>query len=232
MPRTTLASAAYEALRVKILSGRLGPGQHVTVRPLVEELGLSPTPIKAAMTALEREGFLVAVPHRGYFVADVSVQDMEEIYQLREVIDGIAGRRASRSLLAGDLVHTLEELLTAQRAAVASGDLTRYSDLDLQFHRAIWHASGNRRLAQVAENLLGQLRIGSGTSAQIPGRLPLALTEHAHIVQAIQRHRPAEAERATRDHVRRAGDAFRDHLRPARAVAPAAASAPRHSRSS
>lgn len=227
MPRTTLASAAYDALRAQILSGRLRPGHHVTVRLLVEEFGLSPTPIKAAMTALEREGFLVAVPHRGFFVPDVSVQDMDEIYQLREVIDGIAGRRASRSLGAGDLVHTLEELLTAQRTAVASGDLTQYSDLDLQFHRAIWHASGNRRLAQVAENLLGQLRIGSGTSAQVPGRLALALTEHAQIVQAIQRHRPAEAERATRNHVRLAGDALRDHLRPARAVLPAAASAPR-----
>src|SRR5215470_5898991 len=93
--RRTLLSAAYDNLRAAVLDGSLAPGSRVTVRPLAEQLGLSPTPIKTALAALEREGFLVAVPHRGYFVPEVSTEDLLELYELREAVDGIAARRAA-----------------------------------------------------------------------------------------------------------------------------------------
>ncbi|MHB1739875.1 MAG: GntR family transcriptional regulator [Actinomycetes bacterium] len=212
VPGGTRASAAYEAIRAAILDGRLHPGWRVTVRPLAEELGLSPTPIKTALAALEREGFLVAIAHRGYFVPEVSAGDMAEIYELREVIDGIAARRVTINDAAPVLARELDVLLTAQRRAVAAHDLSRYSELDLVFHRTIWQASGNRRLMQSAENLLGQVRLGSGTSSQVPGRLALALDEHAATVRAIRAGDPLVAEGAARAHVRLAGEALQNHL--------------------
>jgi len=211
-PRRTLAAEAYGTVREAILTGRLAPGSKVVVRPLAEQMALSPTPIKAALAALEREGFLVAVPHRGYFVPEVKAADMREIYELREVIDGIAARNAARTEDRQALTAELGDLLHRQQQCVDHGDLSGYSDLDVLFHAAIWQRCGNSRLVQVAENLLGQVRFGSGSSARMAGRLPRALAEHADILAALRAGESALAEWHTREHVRLAGQALDQSL--------------------
>jgi DNA-binding GntR family transcriptional regulator len=202
---------AYGELRQAILSGRLAPGSHVTVRPLCEEFGLSATPVKAALTALEREGFLVLHPHRGFFVPEVDRDDMQELYELREVLDGIAARRAAALPSREALVERLTDLVTAQAAAVEARDLSAYSDLDGQFHQEILAAAGSRRLQHVAENMIGQLRLGRATSARVPGRPSAALTEHRDIVAAIAAGQHQQAERLARRHVRKSANALDRH---------------------
>lgn len=212
LPRSTLSSMAYGELRQAILSGRLAPGSHVTVRPLCEEFGLSATPVKAALTALEREGFLVLHPHRGFFVPEVDRDDMQELYELREVLDGIAARRAAALPTRDALVERLTGLVAAQAAEVEAGNLSGYSDLDGQFHQEILAAAGSRRLQHVAENMIGQLRLGRATSARVPGRPSAALTEHREIVAAIAAGQHQQAERLARRHVRKSANALDRHL--------------------
>ena len=207
--RRTLAQQAYAEIRKLIIDGTLAPGAKVVVRPLSEHLHLSATPIKSALAALERDGFLVAVAHRGYFVPEVSVQDMREIYELREVLDGIAARNVAASGERRELVkNVLRPLYEQQRNLVRAGDAIGYSDIDMAFHQAIWHASGNTRLAQVTDNLLGQLRFGSGSSSRLPGRTTQALREHVAIMDAMAKGDTERAEQASREHVRRSADAF------------------------
>jgi DNA-binding GntR family transcriptional regulator len=212
LPRSTLSSMAYGELRHAILSGRLAPGSHVSVRPLCEEFGLSATPVKAALTALEREGFLVLHPHRGFFVPEVDREDMQELYELREVLDGIAARRAAALPARDALVARLTELLERQTAEVAAHDLTGYSDLDVLFHQEILEAAGNGRLRHVAENMIGQLRLGRATSARVPGRPAAALVEHGEIIAAIAAGQQHQAERLARRHVRKSANALHRHL--------------------
>lgn len=212
LARSTLSSMAYRELRRAILSGRLAPGTHVSVRPLCEEFGLSATPVKAALTALEREGFVVLHPHRGFFVPEVDREDMQELYELREVLDGIAARRAAALPDRDPLVARLTELLEAQAAEVGKRDLTGYSDLDVLFHQEILVAAGNGRLQHVAENMIGQLRLGRATSARVPGRPNAALVEHGEIIAAIAAGDQQRAERLARRHVRRSGTALDRHL--------------------
>jgi DNA-binding GntR family transcriptional regulator len=203
---------AYRELRQAILNGRLVPGSHVSVRPLCEEFGLSATPVKAALTALEREGFLVLHPHRGFFVPEVDREDMQELYELREVLDGIAARRVAALPSREALVERLTSLVVAQTAAVAQRDLAGYGDLDVRFHQEILEAAGNGRLRHVAENMIGQLRLGRATSARVPGRPSAALSEHEEIVAAIAAGQPQQAERLARRHVRRSANALDRHL--------------------
>jgi DNA-binding GntR family transcriptional regulator len=212
LPRSTLSSMAYRELRQAILNGRLVPGSHVSVRPLCEEFGLSATPVKAALTALEREGFLVLHPHRGFFVPEVDREDMQELYELREVLDGIAARRVAALPSREALVERLTSLVVAQTAAVAQRDLAGYGDLDVRFHQEILEAAGNGRLRHVAENMIGQLRLGRATSARVPGRPSAALSEHEEIVAAIAAGQPQQAERLARRHVRRSANALDRHL--------------------
>jgi DNA-binding GntR family transcriptional regulator len=207
--RRTYAQQAYAEIRRLIIEGVLVPGSKVIVRLLSERLKLSATPIKSALAALERDGFLLAIPHRGYFVPQVSVQDMREIYELREVLDGIAARNAASQTGAQSLVkNVLGPLYDEQQRRVRVGDAMGYSDADMEFHRAIWHAAGNTRLAQVTDNLGGQLRFGSGSSSRLPGRIPKALREHAAIMDAVAKGDAARAEREARAHVRRSAAAF------------------------
>lgn len=213
VPRQSLVRAAYERVRVAVLDGTLVPGSRVTVRPLAEQFGLSPTPIQAALAALEREGFLVAIPNRGYFVPQVGTDDLFELYELREVVDGMAARRAASSDAHEQTAKHLNELLREQRRVVAAGKIQQYGELDLLFHRHIWEASGNRRLLPIAENLIAQVRLGNRLSAQAPGRLPGALEEHAAIVDALRRGDSRAAERHVRNHVRQSGRALQRYVR-------------------
>ncbi|MFC4030098.1 GntR family transcriptional regulator [Streptomyces polygonati] len=212
VPRHTLLNAAYDHLRAAILDGSLTPGSRVTVRPLTEQLGLSPTPIKAALAALERQGFLIAVPHRGYFVPEASTDDLLELYELREALDGIAARRTAVAPGHDQIAVQLSRLLAKQRKAIAANNLQSYGELDLAFHRLIWEGSGSRRIIPIAENLIAQVRLGNRLSAQAPGRLPVALDEHEAILEAIREGDPRAAERHIRHHVREAGQALRRSL--------------------
>lgn len=211
--RATYVKDAYAVIRSALIEGRLSPGHKVAVRPLTEELGLSPTPIKGALAALETEGFLVAIPHRGYFVPDVSIADMNEIYELREVLDGIAARRSAAGHDHTQLAAKLSELLDGQHDRVASGDIAGYSELDMTFHKAILTASGNVRLARAADNLLGELRLGRLASTQVPGQVTDSLAGHGDIIAAIAAGDGNAAEQAARNHVRSAGAALDAHLR-------------------
>lgn len=203
-----LVSYAHSEIRQLILSGALPPGDRVTVRPLVEQLGLSPTPIRTALSALERQGMLEARDHRGFFVPQLSVDDFVEIYELREALEGIASRRAAQSPQRGELADKMDVLLEEQRVAVADGDLVGYGELDVRFHQLMWLGSGNRRLAGVADNLFGQMRIGNNISARVPGRPEASLREHAAIVEAVRSGDDRAAERAVRSHIRTAGKAL------------------------
>ncbi len=207
--RMTLVQHAYQALRAMILGGELPAGTKMVVRPLSDRLGLSATPIKSALAALERDGFLTAVPDRGYFVPEIDLQDMREIYELREALDGLAGRKVALQADSDVFVDTiLQPIYEAQQLSVQAGNIVGLRDLDLEFHRAIWHASCNERLAQVADNLGGQIRLAWGR--HLPGVMERALHEHLAIMQAIAAHDPAAAERASRAHVRKAFAAFVD----------------------
>jgi DNA-binding GntR family transcriptional regulator len=207
--RRTYSQQAYAEIRAMIINGALAAGSKVVVRTLSEHLRLSATPIKAALAALERDGFLTNIAHRGYFVPEVSVQDMREIYELREVLEGIAARNAAAMPDPAAFVRdVLTPLYDEQESRAARGDGAGYTDADMEFHRAIWHVSGNSRLAQVTDNLGGQVRFGAGSSRQLPGRIPQALREHLSIMQALAAGDSVRAERESRAHVRRAAVAF------------------------
>lgn len=209
--RSTLSREAYRALRTAILDRRFAPGLKLVVRVLAEDLGLSPTPIKQALAALEREGLVMAIPHQGYYVPRITLPDVEELYALREVIEGLAAARAAERI-SDDALAQLDRLLRRQRFCAQRREIRRYGDLDLAFHRLLREASANTRLARVAESFNGQMRLLISTSAQLPGRLQASLQEHVAIVRAVKARDTHAAEAAMRHHVQQAGRALLAYL--------------------
>ncbi|MEV6898641.1 GntR family transcriptional regulator [Amycolatopsis sp. NPDC051372] len=196
----SLVRTAYRAIREAVLERQLLPGERVTVRPLTERLGISPTPVKAALAILEREGFLVARRHSGYFVAELTVADMRDIYELRSAVDTLAARDIARTQPA-ELLARLGELVEGQQAALASGDVPRYAELDREFHGLIWQGSANRRLLAIADLLGAQLQLGQNVTITVAGRPEASLDEHGEILDALRSGDTAAAEQATRRHV-------------------------------
>ncbi|MFI5610853.1 GntR family transcriptional regulator [Amycolatopsis sp. NPDC051903] len=196
----SLVRTAYRAIREAVLERELLPGERVTVRPLAERLGISPTPVKAALAILEREGFLVARQHSGYFVAELSVADMRDIYELRSAVDILAARDVARARPA-ELLERLSGLVAGQHAALAEGDVPRYAELDREFHALIWQGSANRRLLAIADLLGAQLQLGQNVTITVPGRPEASLGEHQEILDALRSGDTAAAEQATRRHV-------------------------------
>ncbi|HEY3711370.1 MAG TPA: GntR family transcriptional regulator [Amycolatopsis sp.] len=196
----SLVRAAYAAVREAVLTRELRPGERVTVRPLSERLGISPTPVKAALAILEREGFLVSRPHSGYFVAELTGADLRDLYELRSAVDTLAARDLARSR-PPELLARLGELIDGQRTALENGDITRYAELDREFHALIWQASPNRRLLAIADLLGAQLQLGQNVTVSVPGRPEASLGEHREILDALRSGDTAAAEQATRRHL-------------------------------
>lgn len=207
-----LVSVAYSEIRKLLLSGELAPGDRVTVRPLSTQLGLSATPIRTALANLERQGLLEAHDHRGFFVPQLSVEDLLEIYELREALEAIACRKTAQSPSRLAVADQLDAVLQEQRAVVATGDVSDYTNLDVQFHQILWLASGNKRLAGVADNFFGQMRIGNNISARVPGRPEASLREHAAIIASLRSGDAATAEETVRSHIRTAAHALEQQL--------------------
>lgn len=210
--RDVLSRQAYDALRDGILTRTLPAGSKLVMRDLVEQLQLSPTPINQALAALEREGLVESRPHRGYYVITLDAHDINDIYVLREALEGLAMSLAVEQHR-DELLTALRAIHEEQETCCANGrDLGRYGDLDVAFHGTVWKLSGNQRLLRMAEMLMGQVRLLISTSAEVEGRLDASLAEHEQILRHIDRGEAEVAADLMRKHVRNAGAALLAHL--------------------
>jgi DNA-binding GntR family transcriptional regulator len=208
----TLAQYAYKTLRSLILSSELEPGSRLVVRVLSERYGLSPTPFKEALVALEREGLVSSRPRRGYSVATIDVASVRQRYQIREVLEALAARLAAERM-SPPLLRQLEELHAVQATKFAEADLAGSGDADLDFHRALWYGSGNPALAQMLETFTGQVTLMmSSTRAKVPSRHAQALQEHEVLIDRLRAADADGAEAAMRRHIRASGTALYDRL--------------------
>lgn len=210
----SLSDRVYQLLKQSIADQRLKPGGKLSVPRLADLLRVSRTPVKEALERLAQEGLVTMLPNRGAYVAILRRQDVDEIYQMREMLEGLATRLAAAKIDAA-LLARLRQLLGEGEAAVRRHDIDAHIKIDLEFHRLIRERGGNRRLVRALDNLQDQIRIVFRTSASIPGRMPKALEEHGRILEALEAGNADRAEGAARDHVRRIREAVLQHMRAA-----------------
>jgi DNA-binding GntR family transcriptional regulator len=219
----TKADYVAKKLREDIAAGVISRGDRLDQRDLAARFGVSPTPVREALVALSAEGVLVHRPNQGITVADVtsdSVEDLEEIYQMRQALERIATERAhehlSRAQLAelGRINDTFVEAMAA--AAFADAQVLNYS-----LHMRIYERAQAPRMFRVIETLwtlfpwdtLWVMRAGAGASASV--------RHHERILHALAHGTAEEAGEAMDEHIRAgyealvAGMAARDDAAPA-----------------
>lgn len=201
-PGEALADQAYTRLRDAILAHELTAGTRLSVPDVARRLGISRSPAREAIARIASEGLATYEPRRGAIVARIETTDLVEIYELREVLEGMACR------LAAVRIHdtTIEELhavVADHASAVAADDVERHMTLDASFHQSIRVAAQNDRLRESLDRLQGQIRIAMDTTRRSPGGMGQALAEHREILAAVAARDPDAAERAARAHVAR-----------------------------
>ncbi len=205
-PPASLTALAYEAIRSAITARTIPAGSKLSVPQLASQLKVSRTPVKEALARLEREGLVTTIPNRGAFVSLLDASDISEVYQIREMLEGLVARlavaRAERPA-----ILALRQLVRSQQEALRSGDVAAIMRADMAFHRHLQTLAGNGRLTALLQNLQDQIRIVFATSITIPGRREKAVAEHRHILAAIEQGDPEAAEQAAREHIRRVREA-------------------------
>lgn len=201
--RTTLSEGAYHAIRRMILTGALAPGSKLVVATLAAALKLSPTPVNEALAALEREGLVSYAPHRGYSVCAATPESVSEVYEVREPLELLTVRNVAQQRDAVT-IQRLADIVARMREAVRAGDTGAFSDLDLEFHRALWGNARGGLTTRIGEVIGGQLALLVSTTTRAKGRLRGAYQEHRAIYEAIAAGKTAAAVAAMRTHVRNA----------------------------
>jgi len=207
--RRKVTDWVYEELKSAIVDLRLAPGDPLREATLADQLGVSKTPIREALTRLEQEGLVETTSFKGAVVTGYSRQDLLEIYELRELLENAAARTAAESMADADR-DRLDRICRESRKLKKNHDAAGLAALISAFDDVLFEQVRNSRIRALIENLRAHLtRIGHLT-AEIPGRIDASVDEHEKIVQAIAARDPELAERQMREHIRSVRD---DQLR-------------------
>ena len=193
---SNLTVLAYESIKQHILEGRLDGDSRLTEDFLSRQLGISKSPIREALNRLEAEGLIRIEPRRGAYLRAFSLQDINELYDLREALETHVARTAK---LSGGLVSNLKQSVKRMRKHLKDNDKARYIEEDMQFHAELAAATGNDRLSKTLENVQNQIWIFRRKTYDLSSSS--APDHHEAIIEALEKGDRAAAEESMRDHI-------------------------------
>ena len=193
----TIQQAVADAVRTRVISGQLPAGTRIDQDALAAEFSVSRMPVREALRQLGAEGFVTIVPHRGAIVTALSPAEVEEIYEIRAALEGVAARHASQALTA-DGLDRLRKVLAAMRN---EKQIDTWVALNAEFHNAINQASMRPRLLELIQRFREQSQPYIRLYVQRLHKSAQARKEHRAILQALADRDADRAEAAVRAHL-------------------------------
>lgn len=187
----TAAARVGTRLRADLLAGRLRPGQPIRQEALAERYGVSRVPLREALTEMATEGLVVHLPHRGYYVTELSPDDMREVYRLRELLEAEALTRACANIT-DDELRLINRLADDVEAALDSDRIGQVARANRAFHFAILDASRMPRLVRILSGLWDATEAYRGLYFSESSSASHIRREHRSLVRALAA-RDAEA---------------------------------------
>lgn len=182
--RTSLREQVADALRAAVVSGEMKPGRVYSAPVLAARFGVSATPVREAMLDLAKRGLVEVVPNKGFQVTSVSEEELDEITEIRLMLEPPAAAAAARVATPEDAA----ELLTLAKAivdAATAGDLISYLDADREFHGRLLALHGNNRLVEIVYDLRDQTRLYGLASLSDRGMLDVSAREHLEMCEYL-----------------------------------------------
>jgi DNA-binding GntR family transcriptional regulator len=210
-----LNSAVYEKLREMILANQLRPGQKLAAQHLADELGVSRTPVSQALERLFQEGYVIQVPDRGYFVAEINSREAQDLYHVRIALETHALQVSMSTGIGRPELARLKELQTLYRARVKDNSTIERVLADQNFHLRLASFSNNAYLVNTLSGVFDRLNLKRRVEGYWPGmgnRGNVGLREHEEIIQAIEAGDAGQAQQLLKTHIWEAWVQFEAHL--------------------
>lgn len=193
LQKGSLKEEVHEGIRQDIMDGTFLPGDLLKERELAEKYGVSKTPVREALSMLEQDNLVKTIPRAGYMVTQLTLRDLQEVYQLRVILEPLAARLAAESL-------TDEDLQELERLTVTS-DPEEARLFNRRFHLLIARASGNSRLARMIGQLLDDMDRWAALDLE-SYRPEVLLIGHQGELAALRTRDPQVTEETMREHIR------------------------------
>ena len=190
-------------LRQAILEGRFLPGDRLYEQRLCDLMGVSRTSIREALRQLESEGLVTMLPNRGPVVTEITLQDAEDIYQVRELLEGLAAELFARRADA-QAIEALDAAVGNLEECIRQRDDRTLLKKKNEFYEILFRGSRNLVLYTLLNSLLARVSVLRGISLSQPHRPRQSLSEIKKIIRAIKARDPEAAYLASKEHVRKA----------------------------
>jgi DNA-binding GntR family transcriptional regulator len=197
----------YRELKDLIVSGQLGPSSRLVEAQIARELHVSRTPVRDALRRLLNEQLVSRDSTGALVVHRASQREIEDIYMIREVLDGLAARIVARRIGETELLW-MTDTIEAMRVALSRGELGEVIAANIAFHDILYDVAGNPRLQRMGQELRDFVRLFSREPMADIARAAEIIEEHNAILEALRKGDSDRAEEAGRAHIRRA----REHL--------------------
>ncbi len=195
------------ALRKAIMSKELKKDQEISIESIAEMLGVSATPVREAYQILSQEGLIRLRPNKGAIVIGLSESWVRDHYGVRAALEGEAARLVAEN---DSDITEIERIVDASGTIIENGDYSSYADLNQAFHVAIWKASGNQKLHDMASNLWNGLSMGYRVTVEEYAKI--SIIEHIKIFHRIESHDEKGAYDLMRRHIYRSMESMLTHL--------------------
>ena len=195
-----LREVVFESIRGAIISGVLKPGERLMEVQFAEKMGVSRTPIREAIRKLELEGLIIMIPRKGAYVADLSINNIIDVLEVRSALEGLASGLAALRIT-NEEIKELELTALQFQKAIESNDVDGIIRTDIDFHDKIFKATRNEKLLQMANSLREQVqrfRIMYVNKSINSEDLP---KDHYEIAKAISERNVDMAEKLARRHI-------------------------------
>jgi DNA-binding GntR family transcriptional regulator len=222
----TLGLQAYDALRGMLASGRLEPGMQLVNRKLADEIGMSMTPVREAVTRLASEGLVEHVPGAGAFVRRITRQELAQLYDVREALEPVAATQAAAHATAAEIAELraiaarsfrlIREIAARPERHADTPLMAAWIDADRGFHEILFAAARNRWLSKIATDMK-LLAYGFTPQRRIPEFLTVAAAVqtwrgHRRLVRALATRNAELAAATALDHIRSGKEEVFAHL--------------------
>lgn len=196
----SLTSKIFNILRDDILNNKYKEGEKLVEAKLAEDLGVSRTPVREALKQLELDGLVENLPNRGVIVLGISIQDIEDIFEIRSAIEGISARWAVDRMTDEEL-NSLKDTFELMEFYTFKKDVDKFAELNTKFHETIYKATKSRYLEQVLKDFQYYMKKTRIRSLQVEGRIYDSLAEHKLILEAFLARDKEKAQEALTIHI-------------------------------
>ncbi|MCB2228254.1 MAG: GntR family transcriptional regulator [Desulfarculaceae bacterium] len=201
----------FEAIREEITYGQLSPGERLTEKDLAQRFNASRSTIRECLRLLEGEGLLTYAPNKGYRVSKLSVRQVEEIYDLRRILESYAARLSAEKATKAQVAH-LKKLQAGCRKAAAKRDLKEWIHYNSQLHYFFYENCGNENLRLLLETLKRRIYRYQYVTIAVSDQFQEFLEVHEKIIEACAAQDGRAAEKAMKKHLHQMQSAMLDYL--------------------